>query len=426
MAVSLELQRLSSRWLVAGALFASLGTMAPTCSKESDEKKAVKEEDEEDAERSSESKATASAAMTAQATAEATAQATAATAATADVKSLVGADPLFTNEEAFVERYDDGSVVFLVDPSGSTKVAVAGADGKPAADRSVKLFIEEAPEKETEIALEHQPDKRLYVGAVPELTATLTPVRYEISGGASPWKGILHLPPGGTKELKLTAKVAADAHAEPLEGPHGGRIERIGEDDVEILIDPDSGETRAWIIVEGRVVPPGERTISFYFDRHHIETYPDQNDSFYAKATFSADFSFSLTRKVSVVLGSGGRVHTHLFGFRPHVYFYAARPCIDVRVVGWTKEKKGKWDKNPNEPGMGWAKGKEKHEGGGSHGHVSHGGGDKGKSHGGGGVKVVVKPSGGGSKGGGGGSKGGGGGSKGGGGGSKGGGKGKK
>jgi hypothetical protein len=301
----------------------------------------------------------------------------------------VGTDPLFKDDSAVVEGFDDGSAAFAIAPDGSTKVALADADGKPITDRKMKMtYSIDESDKTVEVPLRYDDDHHYLVANGPELALNVTPVRYDISGGAKSWTGVLHLPAGGTKALNVSAQLAASVHAKPIVGPHGGRVERVGDDDVEVLLDSESGEARAWIVADGKVVTPKERSFSLVLDAREVELFPDLNDSFYAKVSFDASFSFTAVHKVSCVLTHGSVMSTLVFGFRPHVYLVAARPSLDVVVVGWTKEKKVKWDKNPNEPGLGWAAGKEKHGGGGSAGvsvdvHVGGGGGG-GDKHGGG------------------------------------------
>ncbi len=277
----------------------------------------------------------------------------------------IGSDPLFADDAAIVEASEDGSTAFVVDDEGRVTAALADPQGKPTTERSLKLnYVKEGEEAPTEVLLIPDANKQYFVGRGPVLEADITPVNYEISGGTKPIRGILHLPKGGTKVLALSAQAQAVAHAQPILGPHGGRIERVGPDDVELLVDPDSGEARAWIIVDGKVVPPARHELGLYFDGRYVDCYPDQNDSFYVK--LDARFDVKVLHKVSLSLYVEDRVHTVLWGYRPHLAVYITRPSVDIRVVGWTSKEKVKYDKNPNEPGLGWAKGKEKHKGGSS------------------------------------------------------------
>lgn len=306
---------------------------------------------------------------------------------TSGANLTIGSDPLFADDAAIVEASEDGSTAFVVDDQGRVTAALADPQGKPTTERSLKLsFAEEGSDAPKEVLLIPDANKQYFVGRGPALEADITPVHYEITGGTRPVRGILHLPKGGTKILALSAQVQALAHVQPVVGPHGGRIERVGDDDVELLVDPDSGEARAWIIVDGKVVPPARRELGLYLDGRYVDCYPDQNDSFYVK--LDARFEVKSLHKVSVSLYHEERIHTVVWGYRPHLAVYIHRPAVDVRVVGWTSKEKVKYDKNPNEPGLGWAKGKEKHKGtagvgvsvgiggiGGKHGH----GGGKGK-----------------------------------------------
>jgi len=323
----------------------------------------------------------------------ATADATTASDASAAAagKLTVGSDPLFNDQGAVVEGFDEGSAAFAVAPDGPVKVALANVDGKPVSvsDRKATLTYS-IPEtgKTVQLALQPDADKNYFVATGPELSSVVTPVKYEITGGSRPWTGVLQLPAGGTKALNASAKVEAAAYVVPIVGPHGGRIERFGKDDVELLMDKDSGEVRAWIIVDGKAVDPGDRKFTVFFDDRRLELRADANASFYGHV--SADFGVHLNavHKISGELMVGSDVNVVLFGFRPHVYVYAPRLVVDVEVDGWTREKRAVWIIHPEDDDD-WHGDHDhhdngRHEGWGHHGDDDHwhGGGGHGRGHG--------------------------------------------
>jgi hypothetical protein len=200
-------------------------------------------------------------------------------------------------------------------------------------------------------------------------------VKYEITGGPRPWTGIIQLPVGGTKSLNATAKAASAAYVLPIVGPHGGRIEHIGKDDVELLMDKDSGEVRAWIIVDGKAVDPGDRKFAVVIDDKRIDLKADANASFYGHVKADAGLHLDAIHKVSGILMVGTNVSTVEFGFRPHVYVYAPRVVVDLEVDNWTKEKRAKWCTHPDDDD-------DDHDHGRHHGHHDDDDDDEGHGHG--------------------------------------------
>jgi hypothetical protein len=362
---------------------------------------------------------------TAAASATSTADTSASLSQAALGKLTVGSDSLFQDQGAVVEGFDEGSAAFAFASDGPVKVAVADASGKPITptDRKATLTYT-IPEtgKTVEVPLQPDSDKHYLVANGPELSSVVTPVKYQIDGGARPWTGVLQLPAGGTKALNASAQLAATAHATPIVGPHGGRIERIGKDDVELLMDKDSGEVRAWIIVDGKAIDPVDRKFAVVIDDRRLELRADANASFYAHVSTDFGLQLGAIHKVSGELtfgvGASATVSTVLFGLRPNVYVYAPRVVVDVYVDNWTTKKRAQWITHPDDDDRdhdhdhhdngrheGWGPdeghGKHADDQGGDHDHGhdhgggngnangngngSHGGGHgDGKSHGGG------------------------------------------
>jgi hypothetical protein len=88
-------------------------------------------------------------------------------------------------------------------------------------------------------------------------------VSYDVSVKDKPIKGALHLPPGGTRELVATAKVAAEVKIpEGKKGPNGGVLQVAGDDLLEIAADPKTGETRVYVLDDDlKPIPVGKRKV---------------------------------------------------------------------------------------------------------------------------------------------------------------------
>ncbi len=256
----------------------------------------------------------------------------------ANGKLTVGTDALFSDQAAIVEGFDDGSAAFAVAPDGPVKIALADTTGAPIPDRGATLTYE-IPEtgKSLEVPLHVDPTTHYLIATGPELASVITPVHYEIKGGSRVWVGVLQLPAGGTKALNDSATAAAAVHATPIVGPHGGRIERIGNDDVELLVDKDAADVHAWIIVDGKAIAPEDRTIVTMLDDRRVELTADASGTFYAKVSVDAGFSLAAVHKVTCVLTRAKSVWFVEYGFRPHVYVYAPRAVVDVGVSASVK-----------------------------------------------------------------------------------------
>lgn len=360
--------------------------------------------------------------------------------------------------DALVEAHDDGSVAWRIDTDGQVRAAVSSSAGAPIKQDlgGTLIYKLESGEPRT-VPLVVDAKTGLLVAAGPKLEADLTEVDYTITVSGKPWSGVLHVPVGGTSALVASAKVTAEAKLpDEAVGPHGGTIQIVGDDRLEMVADADTGETRVFVLdVNLQPVTVEARTLRMGFAAEHSElvTFTPVHGGLYFVGKLGAAIK---PLQVTVALGLGGVVHSAIWGFRPGIRIYspaatvviATAPrvhfCVSggfdahVDVYGHAHENvhvKGNNGRHFGQDGT-WARDSggfkstgdahdhERGPGGGSRAKFDSGGGDHGGHEargpssdrgGGGSAKVSV---GGGAKvsGGGGGSKGGGGGSKGGGG----------
>jgi hypothetical protein len=161
-----------------------------------------------------------------------------------------GADPAATaalSGDVLVEEHPGGSVTWLIGGDGKVKAAVEVAS-KPAKDVSGDLlFKAKGGAKKVDLKADGK-TQGLFVAEGPKLEHDLTPIDYNLKVEGKPWKGTLHLPPGGTAELVANAKATAEAGFEGKVGPHGGVIQVVGKDILEVLLIEGTGEMRVYLL----------------------------------------------------------------------------------------------------------------------------------------------------------------------------------
>ena len=165
-------------------------------------------------------------------------------------------------EGAFVEAHDGGSITWRVAPNGEVKALVKSLDGKPLAKDVSGELVWKGPAGETKVPLTL--DKTGVLGGTgPKLEADLTEVKYTLTVAGKLWIGALHLPVGGTPELVVSAKTAAQkVLVKGKVGPNGGVVQVVGDDLVEIVADKGTGQVRVYVLdVNYKPIAIGERTI---------------------------------------------------------------------------------------------------------------------------------------------------------------------
>ncbi|MGK3997299.1 hypothetical protein [Sorangium sp. So ce1024] len=254
---------------------------------------------------------------------------------TATAESAIG-------EGAYVEEHESGKAAFNVAADGSVKAAVTGPDGQPIReDIGGTLLWKDASGEEKTVPLTFDAKTGLLVAAGPKLEADLTQIGYTLNVAGKPWSGTLHVPAGGTAELYANAKGAADlALPEGKLGPHGGRIEIVGDDRLELLVDEVTGEVRVYVLdVDLKPVDIGERkvTLGVVADAPQVVVLAPVAAT--AGVTAGAYLTGKLALaadplKVTVAVRNGARSAVALCGYRPGVAFavHAHAPRVKVRV----------------------------------------------------------------------------------------------
>ncbi len=368
--------------------------------------------------------------------------------AEATVDADLGAEPL-------VEQQDDGSVAWRIDPDGQVRAAASASTGaRIKQDLGGTLVYKVDGGEPTTVPLVMDAKTGVLTAAGPKLEADLTEVDYTITVSGKPWSGVMHVPTGGTAALVASAKVTAEAKLpDETVGPHGGTIQIVGDDRLEMVADEDSGRTRVFVLdanlqpvtVEARTLRMG-----FVAERSELVTFEPAPSGLYFVGRIGAAIN---PLHVTVALGFGGVTRSAIWGYRPGIRIYSPSATVliataprvhfrlkggfdsDVDVYGHSHvnvKVKGNNGRHVGQDGT-WARdsggfksnddsrddhdhpggGRARVDHGGDHGdHGDHGGGDHGDhgDHGGHAARAPsIDRSSGGAKGGGGGPKGGGG-----------------
>ncbi|MRG93980.1 hypothetical protein [Polyangium spumosum] len=238
--------------------------------------------------------------------------------------------------EALVEEHDEGTVAWRIDGDGQVKAAVtATATGRVKQDvgGSVIFKVDGGEPKTVPLVLDAKTG--LLVAAGPKLEADLTEVSYTVTISGKPWSGVMHVPVGGTAELVAGAKVTAEAKLpDETVGPHGGTIQIVGEDRLEMVADADTGETRVYVLdVDLKPVRIESRKLrmGFIAEKTTFVNFDPEPSGFYFSARLGASASLLNPLRVTASLSVGSRTHAAIWGYRPGIRVYA--PTATVRIA---------------------------------------------------------------------------------------------
>jgi hypothetical protein len=259
--------------------------------------------------------------------------------AAANTEATAGAEATLAEAETIVEEHDGGSVAWNIGADGRVKALVKGPESKPIRDDVSASMVWRAGGETKEVPLALDAKTGLFVAAGPRLEADLTEFDYTVTVSGKPWKGVLHVPVGGTAALVAGAKAAAEITVpEGKLGPHGGVIQVVGKDRVELVADEVSGEVRAYVLdADFNAVAVGDRQISLGVVADApvlIALAPAEAGAYFVgKWALAAD-----PLKLTIAMKSAGQTSCALVGYRPgaRVVVGARAPRIKVRVkTGW-------------------------------------------------------------------------------------------
>ncbi|NUP07609.1 MAG: hypothetical protein HOW73_16295 [Polyangiaceae bacterium] len=262
------------------------------------------------------------------------------------------------------EQYGDTAVTWNVAPDGDVTVKVKenGETVKPA-DVDGKLLVKPlgSDEPAKEIPLKAKGDVlRANVG---KLDSDLTEIRYALKVKEKPVAGTLHVPRDGSEELVASAVAAAKTKIEPdAKGPHGGVVQVVGDDVVEIVGKKGSGDVRVYMLDDDlKPVKVGKQKVKLAFagdDTDYVVLTPDAGGEY-----FHGDVDIKTNpNKITVVIDDGGDVDVALVDYEPAEVIIvgpSAPGCVIYVVDTWDVvvveprptviyhgKGKGKWKKH--------------------------------------------------------------------------------
>jgi hypothetical protein len=166
--------------------------------------------------------------------------------------------------DALVEKLDFGKIGWNIASDGKVKVLVEDAAGKPASKAAAgSLVYTTAGGAMKTVPLAFDEKLGALVADGPKLEADLNEVKYSLTVDGKPATGTLYLPAGGTAELASEAKAQGDAvvTADAKSGPHGGIVQTVGADHLEIVSDGKE-EVRVYVLDAAlKPVPVESRTV---------------------------------------------------------------------------------------------------------------------------------------------------------------------
>ncbi|MGK4001515.1 hypothetical protein WMF31_02745 [Sorangium sp. So ce1036] len=265
--------------------------------------------------------------------------------ATAEAEAEATAEAaLVVSEElgpgALVEEHEAGAVAWHIDGDGQVKAAISASTGERIKEDVGGTLVWKLPSGEARtIPLAVDARTGLLVGAGPKLEADLTEVDYTLTISGKPWSGVLHVPAGGTAELVASARASAEIQLpEVTVGPHGGSIQVVGEDRLEMVADEATGEVRVYVLdadlrpvsIEGRTVK-----LALVAERPETLVLAPASAGFYFVGKLAAAVN---PLKLTVALGYRGTTRVALWGHRPGVRVIATparAPRVKILVKGF-------------------------------------------------------------------------------------------
>jgi outer membrane lipoprotein SlyB len=203
-------------------------------------------------------------------------------------------------------------------------------DGKPAKDKYQGTLTWDGK------AIDLKPNEKSGVleASGPKLDADITEVGYVVTGpDAKTFRGSLHLPRGGTKELAASAKESADVDVQGKVGPHGGKVQVVGKDRVELVANPDNGELRVYVLdADLQPVAVGDRkiTVAVVSDKPQVVVLVPEPKGQYASAKLA---STAEPVKVTVSIRRDDSTHVVLVDHRPRAVVVVGRSAPRVKIM---------------------------------------------------------------------------------------------
>jgi hypothetical protein len=163
-----------------------------------------------------------------------------------------------------VERLDDGSIAWVIRADGTVHALCKSREEKPImAHVKGRMTTTDG----ASIDLSQDETSGVVEGKGLKLGNELTQAKYDLTVEDKPWTGTIFIPAGGTADLAAGASASAKIKLpEPKTGPHGGPIQVVGADVVELSANASTGELRAYLLdAQLKAVAAADREIQVGF-----------------------------------------------------------------------------------------------------------------------------------------------------------------
>jgi hypothetical protein len=236
---------------------------------------------------------------------------------------------------SFVEQFERGSVAWNVNANGQVLARIQDDSGKDIS-KDVKGTIAWSEGNDTRTApLEWDAEHGALGAKGPALQTDLTELRYTLITDGEPVSGALHVPAAGTAELNADAEASTKISVAGAVAPHGGVIQVVGDDRLEIVADDDSDEVRVYLLdPTWKPVVGGGANITIAVGGAKPEV---------VVLTPSADGVFFVGRwhvvgeppRLTVCVKRPGRVRVAIVGWHPGAKIHVGGgPKVKVKVKG--------------------------------------------------------------------------------------------
>jgi hypothetical protein len=238
---------------------------------------------------------------------------------------------------ALTEQNDDGSVDWEIEPGGKVLALVRSPNRDIMKSDATGTVTVKGEDGAQTVTLAQDPDTGLLQGDGPKLKGDMTEVSYALKVHGKDWAGSLYVPKGGTAELNEDAKTATNIKVpEGARGPHGGAIQIVGQDRVELVADPSSKEVRVYVLDDQlKPMPVGARKVKLAVveDRPEMIVLTTEPGGAYLKGRLSGEHD---PVKITISVTTNEQTHVALVGYHPGavVVVGSRAPRIHVVVAG--------------------------------------------------------------------------------------------
>jgi hypothetical protein len=160
----------------------------------------------------------------------------------------------------------------------------------------------------------------------------LTEMRYTLDVAGTTVEGALHIPRDGTEELVAAALAAATTERRGGKGPHGGVVQVVGEDIVEIVGRVESRDVRVYLLDTSlQTIRTGERKVALSMVLQDSTAFiaMDNRGGIYYDAEFPID---SDPAEITVVVTEANEADVALVGYEPGDAIAAGRSAPKVPI----------------------------------------------------------------------------------------------